>query len=97
MHFAWTVGGREAKVATRALIQTEAERSFASMQFAEIYSGPLPSYPECDDLASADRMVLPLHISTAAALRGARGALMALGAEAAAALCLFGLWWLWHN
>jgi hypothetical protein len=95
--FGGNAEGKEAKVATRALIQTKVELSDASMRFEEIYSGPLPACPECEALASAHPKAKPVYVSGAAALRGAKGALMALGTEAAAALCLLGLWWLWHN
>jgi hypothetical protein len=84
-------------VATRALMQTEAELAHTAMRFAEIYSGPLPACPERRAPASAPQEAGEDYISSVAALRGAKGALMALGTEAAGALCLFGLWWLWHS
>ena len=93
-------------MATRALIQAKVERSHASMRFseiystamrfAEIYSGPLPAIRESKASNSTPQKADDAYVSSAAALRGAKGALMALGAEAAAALCLFGLWWFWH-
>ena len=84
-------------MATRALTQTKADLSLDSMRFAEIYSGPLPACPEYETLASDRSETKPACVSSAVALRGAKGALMALGAEAVAALCALGLWWLWHN
>ena len=84
-------------MATPALMQTKAELSHASMRFAEIYSGPLPAIPVSKAPASAPPKADDVYESSVAALRGAKGALMALGAEATAALCLLGLWWLWHN
>ncbi len=80
----------------QALKQTKTDQSHASMQFAEIYSGPLPASPQCEAPASAPKADA-VYVSSVAALRGAKGALMALGAEAAGALCFLGLWWLWHN
>ncbi len=84
-------------MATPARMQTKAERSHDSMRFAEIYSGPLPACHQCKAPALAPAKADDMYESSAVALRGAKGALMALGAEAAAALCFFGLWWLWHN
>jgi hypothetical protein len=37
-----------------------------------------------------------LYIPTAKGLSGARGAMMAIGIEGAAALGLYGMWQLWH-
>jgi hypothetical protein len=88
--------GRKLKVATRALMPTKAELWHASTRFAEIFSGPLPASPQCEAPASAPKADA-VYVSSVASLRGAKGALMALGAEAAGALCFFGLWWLWHN
>jgi len=65
------------------------------MRFAEIYSGSLPAIPESKAPASTPKGHCE-YLSNAEALRGAKGALTALGAEAATALCLFGLWWFWH-
>ena len=83
-------------MATRALIQAEANLTHASMRFAEIYSGSLPAIPVSKAPASTPQKADDAYVSSAAALRGAKGALMGLGIEAATALCLFGLWWLWH-
>lgn len=84
-------------MATRALMSAKAELWHASMQFAEIYSGPLPASPQCEAPALAPAKADDMYESSVAALRGAKGALMAFGAEAAGALCFLGLWWLWHN
>ncbi len=84
-------------MATPARILTKAGLSHDSMRFAEIYSGPLPACHQCKAPALAPAKADDMYESSAVALRGAKGALMALGAEAAAALCFFGLWWLWHN
>ena len=37
-----------------------------------------------------------LYISRAEALRGAKGALTAVGLEVAVAFCIYGIWQLWH-
>lgn len=37
-----------------------------------------------------------LYVSRAEALRGAKGALIAVGLEVAAAFCIYGIWQLWH-
>ena len=84
-------------MATPARMQTKAELSHDSMRFAEIYSGPLPACHQCKAPALVPAKADDMYESSAAALRGAKGALVALGAEAATALCFFGLWWLWHN
>jgi hypothetical protein len=66
------------------------------MRFAEIYSGPLPAIRESKPPTSTPQKANDAYVSSAAALRGAKGALMGLGIEAATALCLLGLWWLWR-
>jgi hypothetical protein len=35
-------------------------------------------------------------ISTASGLKGARAAMVAIGVEAGAVLCLYGMWLIWH-
>ncbi len=37
-----------------------------------------------------------LYVSGAEGLRGAKGAMTAVGLEVAAAFCLYGIWQLWH-
>jgi hypothetical protein len=37
-----------------------------------------------------------LYLKPGVGVRGAKGALTALGLEAAAAFCLYGVWQLWH-
>ncbi len=37
-----------------------------------------------------------LYVSRAEGLRGAKGAMTAVGLEVAAAFCLYGIWQLWH-
>ena len=81
-------------MATATLIQNNVKPWLASMRFAEIYSGALPEFPACQAPAST-RKADPVCVSRAAALRGAKGALIALGLEAAAAavaLCFYGMW-----
>lgn len=65
---------------------------FLSGRFAEIYSGPLKMLSAGEDLARGQG-VDGVYVSHAKALRCAKGALMALGLEAAAAvvaLCIYG-------
>jgi hypothetical protein len=51
--------------------------------------------PDCDPSAFT-READGLYVSTRIGLSGAKGALLAIGLEAAAALCLFAAWQLWR-
>lgn len=67
-------------MATPALTHTDLEPSSGSLRFAELYSGPLSATALDRDVSmiNAGRV----QVSAAAALRGAKGALMAIGLEA---------------
>lgn len=58
--------------------------------FEEIYSGPLPRN-SADEFAGYAPKAGQRYVSKESALRGARGILVALGLEAAAAAVVFGV------
>ena len=81
-------------MAIATVTHANAEPSKALMRFAEIYSGRLSALPRCEAHASTPKPD-GVTVSTVVSLRCAKGALMALGLEAAAAvaaLCLYGIW-----
>ncbi len=80
-------------MATPVLTHSGVEPSKAFNRFAMIYSGPLSDLPMSEARASVSEAG-GVTVSTAAGLSCARGALMALGIEVAAAvaaLCLYGV------
>lgn len=80
---------------SQALKQTEVE-AFSTSIATDACSLPelVSSAPE--DSAFA-READGLYISTAQGLKGAKGAMMAIGLEAAAAIFLYALWQAWHT
>ena len=86
--------GKGVNMASAGLMQAEVEPWHASMRFAEVYSGPLSAFRACE-APVPPRKAGAVYVSSAAALRGAKGALMAVGLEVVAAivaLCLYGIW-----
>ena len=79
-------------MAAPALPQPVVDPSNVSMGFLEIYSGPLAALPISRRESSAEKT--GVYVSPAASLRCAKGAMMAIGIEMAAAvaavLCLYG-------
>ena len=71
-------------MATPSHLHSAEESSYDSMRLEEIYSGQLASIPITGTHASTTKAD-GVYVSSAAALRCARGALIALGLEAAAA------------
>ena len=79
-------------MATPALRQFET--THPSMYITDAYTGFLPS--TVSPAASAvPRQPVDLRVPKDA-LNGAKGAVLALGLEAAGAICLCGLWLVWH-
>ena len=81
-------------MASQILQEFEIE-SFHASALADTYAAPLwaPSDGEADAFyEEADG----LYVSRADSFRCAKGLMVALGLEAAAALCFYGLWHLWH-
>jgi hypothetical protein len=62
---------------------------------ADAQDCPIPASAVFQAFASTDNADL-LSISTSEGRKGAKGAMMAIGIEAAAALCIYGVWQLWH-
>ncbi|MGO8757933.1 MAG: hypothetical protein ACLQG3_07400 [Terracidiphilus sp.] len=80
-------------MATQALIHSEVERSSGLLRVVGIYAGWLPELPLSETEISTPK-VPGARISVASGLGCARGAMMALGIEAAAAvtaICLYGM------
>ncbi len=81
-------------MASRALHPIETESIENAIWPAAAYRGLIA------EASQSQATVFPapavdLTISRVVALQGAKGALMALGIEAAAGLCLFGIWQIW--
>jgi hypothetical protein len=56
---------------------------------------PVPASTLYEAFASTDNAD-PLSIPVSEGLKGATGAMMAIGIEAAAAFCIYGAWQIWH-
>jgi hypothetical protein len=81
-------------MAGQVLEEFEVE-SFHASALANSYAGPL--WAPSDGRASTFREEADgLYVSRADSFRCAKGLMVALGMEAAAALCFYGLWHLWH-
>jgi hypothetical protein len=80
-------------VASQVLEQFEVD-AFHSSAVANAYA--VPSWaPSVDDAAAFDEEADLLE-SKANGFRCAKGLMVALGLEASAALCFYGMWHLWH-
>lgn len=73
----------------------EAEPLKATMQFPAAYTGPLSASFLRGAPAFSSFATRP-NISRVEALRGAKGAMMAIGLEAVAAFCFYGIWQVWR-
>lgn len=73
----------------------QAEPIDATIGFTAGYKGPLAALPRCETTIFS-RPAIPLNISRIETLRGARSAMVAVGVEAAVALCVLGVWQVWH-
>ena len=76
-------------------IMLKLNRSTPRSGFTAAYTGPLAAIPRSETTIFS-RPAIPLNISRVETLRGARSAMVAVGLEAAVALCLFGVWGIWH-
>lgn len=83
-------------MARTMLRYSNARPAMALMRFAEIYSGRLSALPLGVARAAAPKPG-SVTVSTAAGLRCAKGAMMALGLEAAAAVATLCLYAVWHH
>jgi hypothetical protein len=79
-----------ADMTTQAFAPSKAQPSHGEMRFVELYSGRLPA-PQPLDAPARIKKFSRLRVSSRTALGAARGGLMALGIEAAAALLLYGI------
>ena len=82
-------------VSTRALRQPQVGPLHTRLRVREIYPGSEKASPgraAPAEIEEADNVL----VSRTDALRGARGAIMAIGIEITAAVCLYGIWQLWH-
>jgi hypothetical protein len=82
-------------MASRTLNQFEVGPRSSSLQHTAAYVGPLPA-SSIYVAPAFTRLGGGLEISRAKALGGAKGAMSAIGFEAAAALCVYSIWFLWH-
>ena len=82
-------------MSTRALTQPQVGPLHTPSRLREIYPGSEKASPgraAPAEIEEADNV----YVSNTDALRGARGAIMAIGIEITAAVCLYGIWQLWH-
>lgn len=80
-------------MATSGLRHIYIEPMHSATHFEEIYSGPLPRI-SADEFAGSAPRPSQRYVSKESALRGARGILVALGLEAAAAAVVLGVFWM---
>lgn len=82
-------------MASRAVHHVEVEPVRASVRIRAIYTSPLIA-TSLDGTPAFAQITDNLNISRVESLRGAKGAMVALGLEAGAALCLFSAWLVLH-
>ncbi len=82
------------KVASRVLKRTEVEAFRASITTDASSLVELTS--SAREKSAFTREADGLYISTAQGLKGAKGAMVAIGLEAAAAIFLYAIWLAWH-
>lgn len=82
-------------MASRAAHRVEAEPVRASVRITAVYTSPLTA-TSLNGTPAFGHITENLKISREESLGGAKGAMMALGIEAGAALCLFGAWLVLH-
>ena len=82
-------------VATPALTQPQVEPLHTPLRLREIYPGSRKVSPG-RAVPAATEEADNVYISHTDALRVARGAITAIGIEITAAVCLYGIWQLWH-
>ncbi len=73
----------------------EAEQIDATTRSTKAYTGLLAGFRGFETTLFS-RPVIDIKISRVETLHGAKGAMVAVGLEAAAALCLFGVWGIWQ-
>jgi hypothetical protein len=81
-------------MASHAFNHFEVEALRANI-LADAPETPVPASTLYEAFASTDNAD-SLSVSTADGLKGATGAMMAIGIEAAAACCIYGVWQIWH-
>ena len=82
-------------MATRALTQPQVGPLHPFLRLREIYPGSGMAFPGRAVPAAAEESD-DLYMSHSDALGGARGSIIAIGIEITAAVCLYGIWQLWH-
>jgi hypothetical protein len=82
-------------MATRALTQPLVGPLHPSLRLRDIYPGSDMAFPGRAVPAATEESG-DLYVSHTDALGGARGAIMAIGIEITAAVCIYGIWQLWH-
>jgi hypothetical protein len=82
-------------VATRALTQPQVGPLHPPLRLRETYTGSGMAFPGLAVPAATEESD-DLYVSHSDALGGARGAIMAIGIEITAAVCIYGIWQLWH-
>lgn len=82
-------------MATSAITQSSVELSHASTQITGVFPGYRPATTEPEEIASAEGAGTLLSLPQSA-LGGAKAIMTAIGMEASGALCLCGIWRLWH-
>ena len=81
-------------MASHAFNHFEVEALRANI-LADAPETPVPASTLYEAFGSTDNAD-PLSIPVSAGLKGATGAMMAIGIEVAAALCIYAVWQVWH-
>ncbi|MFZ0743090.1 MAG: hypothetical protein WAM85_01730 [Terracidiphilus sp.] len=81
-------------MASQALHHVQPESLTSTVRFTAAYTGLL-SATTLTESPAFTQLATP-EISRAEALRGAKGAMMAIGLESAGVLCFLGVWLAWH-
>ena len=82
-------------MASQVLNHVDARPADAMSHFTAVYTGPLAAFPGFESTIFS-RPLIDLKISRVETLHGAKSAMVAVGLEAALALCVLGVWQIWH-